>query len=113
MSKIQENIRMLRIKAKLTQAQLAREMNIKQYNISDYETGRIEPNIDTLSRLADIFNVSIDTLVGREPVAEGAPLKADMDEDIREINESMENLSLEERKQIVKTVRFLAKSYNK
>ena len=63
--KLKDNLKFLRRKAGLTQAELAKKMHLKQYNISDYEIGRIEPNIAKLVHFADIFNVSLDTLVGR------------------------------------------------
>ena len=38
---------------------------VSQQSINKYENHNIEPDIDTLIRLADYFNVSIDYLVGR------------------------------------------------
>ena len=35
---------------------------------SRYETGDREPGIDTLIRLADFYNISLDELVGRTPM---------------------------------------------
>jgi len=59
------NLKNLRIEFGYTQAQLAEMLNIKQQSYSRYEKGTGEPNIATLCKLADIFDVSIDTLVGR------------------------------------------------
>lgn len=55
----------LRIKNNLTQTQVANKINISQRAYSFYETGQREPNIDTLIKLADIYNTSLDILVGR------------------------------------------------
>ena len=63
--KLKDNLRYLRKKAGMTQADLAKKLHVRQYNISDYEIGRIEPSIETLCKMADIFHVSIDYLVGR------------------------------------------------
>lgn len=50
----------------VSQKQLANELgDINQQTISHYETGTREPNIQTLIKLADYFDVSIDYLVGR------------------------------------------------
>lgn len=50
----------------VSQKQLANELgDINQQTISHYETGIREPNIQTLIKLADYFDVSIDYLVGR------------------------------------------------
>lgn len=64
--KLKDNIKYFRKKAGMTQNDLAAKMKMKQYNISDYEIGRIEPSIDTLIKFANVFGVSIDFLVGKK-----------------------------------------------
>ena len=59
------NLKNLRIQFGYTQAQLAQMLDIKQQSYSRYEKGTGEPNIATLCKLADIFDVSVDTLIGR------------------------------------------------
>ena len=59
------NIRRLRKRAGLTQAELSRRCNISQGALSGYETGKYEPDNTTLLRMADIFNVSVDEILGR------------------------------------------------
>lgn len=41
-------------------------LNITQQTYSDYETGRTNPDIDTLILISDILETSIDYLLGRE-----------------------------------------------
>ncbi|MDR0964057.1 MAG: helix-turn-helix domain-containing protein [Clostridium sp.] len=74
-----KNLRLLREKAKLSQQKLADQLDLAQSQIQSYETGAYEPDIATLMRLADLFDTTIDYLVGRtkehraiEPVAEYA-----------------------------------------
>lgn len=64
--KIAENIRFFRIQAGLTQEELAARFGSRKTLISNYEIGRNTPDIETLWELADIFDVTIDELVGRE-----------------------------------------------
>lgn len=64
--KIAENIKAFRISAGLTQDKLASFLNGKKSLISNYENGHSTPDIYTLIKLADIFNVTLDELVGRE-----------------------------------------------
>ncbi|MDD4077910.1 MAG: helix-turn-helix transcriptional regulator [Bacilli bacterium] len=47
-----------------TQREVARETGISQPNIARYETGVLEPNIETLGILADFYGVSVDWLLG-------------------------------------------------
>ena len=123
--KLKDNLKFLRRKAGLTQAELAKKMHLKQYNISDYEIGRIEPNIAKLVHFADIFNVSLDTLVGRKPKEiEKSPddINTDIrnfdynyseDDSLAEIAEMIKDLSPEEKRQVVNAVGFLVNNYAK
>ena len=123
--KLKDNLKFLRRKAGLTQAELAKKMHLKQYNISDYEIGRIEPNIAKLVHFADIFNVSLDTLVGRKPKEiEKSPddINSDIrnfdynyseDDSLAEIAEMIKNLSTKEKRQVVNTVGYLVNNYGK
>ncbi len=65
MSKFQERLLEERNKQKLTQCQVAKYLSITQPSYIRYENGTSEPSIDTLIRLANLFDVSIDYLVGR------------------------------------------------
>ena len=56
----------LRKQQKLTQQEVAEKLFISQHGYSNYEIEKTEPNIETLCKLADLFNVSLDYLVGRE-----------------------------------------------
>ena len=47
-----------------TQREIAKELNISKSTIASYETGRTEPDIETLGTLADFYNVSVDWLLG-------------------------------------------------
>jgi len=59
------HIRELREKNKLTQPELAEKINIKRPSITAYESGNQLPPVDTLIKIADFFNVSLDFLTSR------------------------------------------------
>ena len=59
------NIRFYRKSLNLTQEQLAQRLNGKKSLVSNYENGYSTPDIETLIKLADIFDVTLDELVGR------------------------------------------------
>lgn len=50
----------------ITQEIFADEFNISRGTIAMWETGKREPAHETLLKLADYFNVSVDYLLGRE-----------------------------------------------
>lgn len=56
----------LRKEKSLTQMELAKILNIDQTTVSKWEVGKAIPDYDTLQRLADFYNVSVDYLLGRE-----------------------------------------------
>lgn len=55
-----------RKKAGYTQEKVAQILGINQSTITGYETGYRKTDIKTLSKIADLYNVSIDWLVGRK-----------------------------------------------
>ena len=59
-------IRELRKEKKLTQTDLAKCLNTTTSNVSGWECGKWQPDNDTLIRLAEILDVSVDYLLGRE-----------------------------------------------
>jgi len=60
-----ERIAELRESRKWTQEELAALLGIKRAALSHYEKNRREPDFEILNKLADIFQVSTDYLVGR------------------------------------------------
>lgn len=51
---------------KLNQTEVANILNVAQTTYGGYETQTSEPNIETLTKLANYYNVSLDYLVGRD-----------------------------------------------
>lgn len=60
-----KRLKELREKAGISQFELARELSLRQNDISRYETGAREPDHKTLLALADYFDVSVDYLLER------------------------------------------------
>ena len=50
---------------KLTQRQVANALKIKQPSYIRYEKGLAQPSLESLVVLADLFDVSVDYLLGR------------------------------------------------
>ena len=59
-------LKLLRLQDNMTQEQLAQKLNLTKWVISAYETGLRLPSYDVLIRIAKIFNVSTDYLLGLE-----------------------------------------------
>lgn len=56
----------LRKAKKLTQEDVARYLNISRQAYCRYENDQREPSLDALCKLADFYEESTDTLLGRE-----------------------------------------------
>lgn len=72
-----ENLKKLRKQHHLSQQKLADILHISQQSVYKYENDITSPDLETLIRMADYFNTSIDYLIGHtdithkiEPVSE-------------------------------------------
>lgn len=63
-----KRLRELRKKYKCTQETLAKALNAAKSTISMYENGNREPDIETIIKIAEFFNVSIEYLLGFENI---------------------------------------------
>lgn len=67
MVRIGEKLKTLRNEKKMTQKDLAEQLNVSAQAVSRWENDDVEPSLETLGQLATIFNVSVDELFGKEP----------------------------------------------
>lgn len=76
-----------RTKKNLTQAAMADFLGIKRSTYSLYESGKREPNIETLQQMANVLETSLDKLIGwdkEKPVInnlENSPMAVHLTED--------------------------------
>ena len=63
MANIAKNIRLLRRKQNMTQDQLAERLHVTRQTVSNYETGKSQPDIDTIVRLAEALQADPNTLI--------------------------------------------------
>jgi transcriptional regulator with XRE-family HTH domain len=66
MIKINENIRFLRKRQQWTQDQFAQQLQIKRSLVGAYEEGRAEPRLELLQKMAVLFGLSVDELIGTD-----------------------------------------------
>ena len=70
---IGEKIKELRTDRNMTQRELASRLFVTAQAVSRWENGEVEPSVGTVAKIADIFHVSADVLLGTESAATGAP----------------------------------------
>ena len=67
-----KRIKQLRTEMTLTQKNLADLLKVTKGSICKYEKGIHEPNIDTLNLLTQIFNCSLDYLLGKTEIRDSS-----------------------------------------
>ena len=65
--KIAENLRMLRTYNYICQREIAELLNLERSTYTYYETGKIHPSLSSLMKLALLYNVTTDFLLGVPP----------------------------------------------
>jgi len=65
MSAFRDMLARLRRERGMTQAELAARLGVSKSSISMYERGNREPELDLLERMADLFGVSVNAMLGR------------------------------------------------
>lgn len=63
---LDKNLKKLRKQYKLSQEELAKELNISRQAISRWEIGKTEPDIKMIQKIAKFYNVSIEELLSDE-----------------------------------------------
>lgn len=58
----------LREEQNMTQMDLALELGLGNTTIQQYEAGTYEPSLTNLIRIADLFGVTVDYLIGKTPI---------------------------------------------
>jgi len=61
---LSERLLKAREMSKFTQTEVSKETGLNRNNISRYETGDREPDVETIGVLAEFYGVSIDWLFG-------------------------------------------------
>ena len=59
-----DNFKLLRIQNDLTQKEVAEHLSIYQSNVSDWETNVSRPEYENLIKLAKLYNVTLEELLG-------------------------------------------------
>lgn len=93
---------------KLTQKDVALFLGVDRSTYNKYETGDSEPNFDTICRLADFFDVSVEYLMGR-PGSKKAPAHQEADAVTAwdEIKNLLESVPPDKAEDAVRVVRAL------
>ena len=69
MNNIGDRLKLLHTAAGLTQDEVAEKLSMTRQAISSYETGRTQPDLDTIIKMAEIYDTELENIVyGKEPI---------------------------------------------
>ena len=103
-----DRLKLLRKSKKLTQTEFASRFNIATGTIGMWETGKRIPDTETLKKLANFFDVSVDYLLGRTDVPKEARA---LDEQLKGVDFALygetHDLTEEEKQDILEFVKYV------
>ncbi|ARK32182.1 helix-turn-helix domain-containing protein [Halalkalibacter krulwichiae] len=105
-----KRIKYLRDRSGLAQKYVAEKIGVKNNTLSGYESGRREPDSETLRKLADFFEVTTDYLLGRTDkptynIESTLPKQKSKEENL--FFKDMDNITPEEAEELRKHLEFL------
>ncbi|MBR1482922.1 MAG: helix-turn-helix domain-containing protein [Ruminococcus sp.] len=106
-----KNLKKLRNEKKVTQQQLAEKIGVSQQSVNKYENHNVEPDIETLIKIAEYFHTSVDYLIGNtelERVIENVE-KYDLNFDEKCLIDIYRKLDYDERESIVHVMNIYAR----
>ena len=113
---LSKNLIRLRKRAGMTQKDVAERLHISPQAYARYERTdekRNEPNSENISKLADMFNVTTDELLGRTPKDSSDDFDAFMFEDKEAFDSLPEDVKKELKREINEKIEFLKYKQNK
>lgn len=106
-SLIGDRIKILRLKQKLTQEELAKQLGVNnKSSIANYEAGYSTPKDDIKIKMCELFNCSMDYLMGLSAEPEERIYPKNPKSKIQQILELADGLSIQE-------ANYLIKQFNK
>ncbi len=108
---LSERLKILRNEKKLSQRELANKLNISNGTIAMYETNKRQPDNETLTKIADFFNVSIDYLLGRTDIKNTPTVDEEFsvilnNEELLVAFKDLMNLSDSDKQEIINYIKF-------
>lgn len=102
MTTINQRLISLRNSRGFTQSQVAEKLDVKRARYNAWEQGISQPNLEMVQRLAELFNVSSDYLIGRTDMKNAEIDRTNvLDPDFRVIQRAAMDMDPEQRKKAI------------
>lgn len=104
-----ERLKNLRASKNMSQNKLAQILGVQPMAVSRYERGLREPDMETLQKLADYFDVSVDYLMGRTDIKK-TPLVEAKGDKVDEIAAILHQLTPENQERLADYLKVLLRA---
>lgn len=99
-------LKQLRIEKRLTQGELAKELNVGQSTIAMWERGdRVPKNIEMYEDIADFFNINLNVLTGKHQ-------QTSTDIQLKQLTDLYNSLNEDNKKKLLELAQLYANSNN-
>lgn len=104
-----DTLKELRLNRGLTQIALANKLNLDKSSIAKYETNKATPSPEVLMNLAQIFDVSVDYLLGKRDIKNTpAPEGTDVSAEIKKVLDLAKSMTPEGQAELLAYAEYLA-----
>ena len=103
-----EQLKSLRKRDKMSQKALAEKLFVSQQAVAKWEKDSATPNPDTLAKIADIFGVSVDYLLGLPDKKNSLAPDQASEEDLQKLRELVKGLTPEHQEELYRYGKYLA-----
>lgn len=86
------NLKRLREERNLSQATFAKLIGVSQSAVGNWEAGSREPNLETMSKIASFFGVSVDSLLADGPIEHIPPARYYTSKDANRLRKQYDEL---------------------
>ncbi len=83
---LSNQLKKLRKQTNITQKDFSKVLSIAPTTYNAYEKNVTEPSIDTLIKIADFFNISLDELVGRDFAQAGTEIENELLKTVKQLS---------------------------
>lgn len=113
MSRLSEKLTALRKREGISQQELAERTGLTRSAIGMYEIGKREPDLETLTQLADYYQVDMDTLTGRREVPHEALREVLSEGGMHLLMDADAKLSTEHLEEIIEFIKAKQREYGR
>lgn len=104
------NLKKIRESKGISQAAVARDLQISRQTYNNYELGKREADYETLLKLAEYFDITVDTLLSDKEKSSVSSASEAIDENERDLiilNRNAKKLSPENRKKLLDMAKLM------